>query len=206
MIKRSFRAFTNIASVLAGSTIVAGCVHQNPEDDRRPPPVEYVSDILPMASTSHVSLSPGLCETGHTPVFEGDVQDDFGLSIAVCLREEDGVVPALVSIRYSGEGGTQRVSCLAGQCRGIISLRRYTRYRFTMLTLQWRDENGIQTLSESFDAQDQGGEAKVTVTHSWKPSESIESGVPAPIFPVTPRSAPLQLLTLEGHLLEPDPS
>lgn len=63
-----------------------------------------------------------------------------------------------------GEGGNQRVSCMTGQCCRIISLERYTRYRFTVPTLRWHDENGFQTLSENFDAQDQNGHAQVTVT------------------------------------------
>jgi hypothetical protein len=103
------------------------------------------------------------CETDETRVFAGDVEDDFGLSIAVCVHDETR------TIRYSGEGDPQSVSCRIGACAGIIDFDHYVRYRFTIITLEWRDENGEFKLTESFDAQDEGGEPVHHVTHIWMP-------------------------------------
>ena len=102
------------------------------------------------------------CQPGENMVFKGDVQDDFGLGIAVCLEGET------LSVRYSGEGDPQVVSCQVGQCGGVIDFTHYVRYRFTVLTLTWRDQYGEQALVESFDAQSARGEPAHTVSHTWR--------------------------------------
>lgn len=87
--------------------------------------------------------------------------DDPLLNIAVCMREET------LTIRYVQRGYPQAVSCRIGSCAGIIDFHHYVRYRLTIVTLVWRDEHAEHTLTESLDAQNEGGEPAHIVTHAW---------------------------------------
>ncbi|MBE5075023.1 hypothetical protein IM511_12070 [Erythrobacteraceae bacterium E2-1 Yellow Sea] len=130
------------------------------------------------------------CETDETRVFAGDVEDDFGQSIAVCVRDE------ALTIRYSGEGDPQAVSCRIDACAGIIEFDHYVRYRFTIITLAWRDENGEFKLTESFDAHNEGEEPVHIITHTWSP-EPVEFADAEPLeYPVVAYTEPLSMVTL----------
>jgi len=130
------------------------------------------------------------CETDETRVFAGDVEDDFGLGIAVCVRDQ------ILTIRYSGEGDPQAVSCRIDACEGIIAFDHYVRYRLTIITLAWRDENGAFKLTESFDGQNEAGAPVHNVTHSWAPP-GTESGDVQPLeYPVVAYTPALSLAAL----------
>ena len=177
------------------AALMAGC-SPTPAPQSVAAPVQ--THVLSEQSTA--AALPTLCKEGSAPVFEGEVEDDFGLAVAACLAPESDATPARVSVHYSGEGGSREVSCIAGECSGVIDMTRYTRYRFTVLTLTWRDENGVQTLTETLDAEDTSAPAKRIVTHSWQPREWSEEHGEVPSFPVSPVTEPLEMLSLEPHL------
>lgn len=159
-------------AMLASAPLAADAGHQSTPS---PEPTEYRA--LP-------------CEAGEALVFAGDVEDDFGLSIAVCVRDET------LTIRYSGEGDPQAVSCRIGACAGIIDFDHYVRYRFTIITLAWRDEKGEFKLTESFDAQNEGEEPVHIVTHTWSPAQE-EFGEVEPLeYPVVAVTESLSLVAL----------
>ena len=134
------------------------------------------------------------CEGTETLVFAGDVQDDFGLSIAVCVGDQN------LTIRYSGEGDPQAVSCRIGECAGIIDFKHYVRYRLTIITLAWRDENGEFKLTESLDAQNEGEAPVHIVTHSWSPEPRDSAAVEPLKYPVAAYTEPLSLLRLSDRI------
>lgn len=133
------------------------------------------------------------CEATETLVFAGDVQDDFGLSIAVCVGDQN------LTIRYSGEGDPQAVSCRIGECAGIIDFKHYVRYRLTIITLAWRDQNGEFKLTESFDAQSEGEAPRHIVTHSWAPPHEEFGDVEPLEYPVAAYTQALSLMALENR-------
>lgn len=143
-------------ALLAGTVLVSAPLKEDAGQEHAPSP----------EPASYRGLT---CEPDETRVFAGDVQDDFGLGIAVCAGDET------LTIRYSGEGDPQAVSCRIGACEGIIAFDHYVRYRLTIITLAWRDENGAFKLTESFDAQNEAGAPVHNVTHSWAPP-GAESG------------------------------
>jgi len=126
-------------------------------------------------------------------VFAGDVQDDFGLGIAVCVSDRN------LTIRYSGEGDPQAVSCRIGACAGVIDFEHYVRYRLTIITLAWRDENGAFKLTESLDTQNEGKEPVHIVTHSWSPEPGEFADAEPLEYPVAAYTEPLSLLRLNDR-------
>jgi hypothetical protein len=159
-------------AMLAGTPLAADGGHERAPS---PDPMEF--GALP-------------CETGEALLFAGDVEDDFGLSIAVCVRDQT------LTIRYSGEGDPQAVSCRIGACEGIIEFDHYVRYRLTIITLAWRDKNGAFKLTESFDAQNEGGAPVHNVTHSWMaPGEEVSDAQPLE-YPVVAYTPALSLAAL----------
>lgn len=138
------------------------------------------------------------CQAGEDLVFAGEVQDDFGLSINVCLKPSQA--EPLVSIHYSGEGGTRTVACKPSQCSGTIDFSHYVRPRFSILTLTWRDENGVQRIVETFDAQLLDSEPLHHVSHSWTPFEPQGAAAQPQSYPVTPQTNTLSLLRLDQLL------
>ncbi|MGB3472447.1 MAG: hypothetical protein WBA51_16655 [Erythrobacter sp.] len=124
------------------------------------------------------ATSVHLCNPDEALIFAGVVRDDFGLGIAVCIAEQDHPEGAMVTVRYSGEGGGREISCRSVQCDGIIEFSHYVRPRFTVLTLKWRDENGEQELVESFDAQDGFEHPVHSVRHRWAPRSNAGSSIP----------------------------
>jgi hypothetical protein len=130
------------------------------------------------------------CGTGETLVFAGDVQDDFGLAIAVCVNDET------LTIRYSGEGDPQAVSCRIGKCAGIIDFGHHVRYRLTIITLAWRDEKGEMKLIESFDAQNTDEEPIHIVSVIWSPAQAELGDIEPQGYQVVARTQPLSLVAL----------
>lgn len=119
-----------------------------------------------------MQAAPGLCEAGEDEVFYGQsTADEFGYSIAVCVEERGEVADDRISVVLSGEGGNLRTSCLASQCGGVIDYERYTRYRFTLLTLTWRTEAGTHRIDQVFDAEDLDAEPVEQTTHNWPGDE-----------------------------------
>ena len=153
-------------------------------------PLAAVAGLEPTPPPAPVEFGFLQCESGETLVFAGEVQDDFGLSIAVCVNDET------LTIRYSGEGDPQAVSCRIGECAGIIDFDHYVRYRFMIITLAWRDENGEQKLTESFDAQNEGEEPVHIVTNTWSPAQE-KFGEAEPLeYPVVAYTEALSLAAL----------
>ncbi len=145
------------------------------------------------------------CEAGEELVFAGDVEDDFGLSVTVCLKSGADPHEPTVTIIYSGEGGTRSVSCKSSECSGVIDFTHYVRPRFTILTLTWRDENGEQRLVETFDAQALDSNPVKSVSHSWAPPPMLgqtnqNQNEPPQIYQVVPQTQPLAMLRLDGIL------
>lgn len=132
------------------------------------------------------------CASGETLVFSGDVQDDFGLGIAVCVSDE------AITIRYSGEGDPQAVSCRIGECAGIIDFDHYVRYRLTIITLTWRDDNGQMRLTESLDAQHEGDAPRHIITHAWVPPGARAGDQEPQEYPVIAYTQALSLIALSG--------
>ncbi|MEP5938273.1 MAG: hypothetical protein ABJ239_08100 [Erythrobacter sp.] len=152
------------------------------------------------SSTSPTLIGQG-CEATEEVVFAGNVEDDFGLSVAVCLERQADENAPRITVRYSGEGGGSAVSCIAGQCEGLIRFEHYVRYRFTVLTLSWFDENGSQRIVETFDAQAPDEEPTHALTHTWLPSSAkigSEADIDAPQeYPIIAETQQLALLRLD---------
>ncbi len=145
------------------------------------------------------------CKADEELVFAGDVEDDFGLSITVCLMPGTDPHEPTVTIIYSGEGGTRSVSCKPSECSGFIDFTHYVRPRFTILALTWRDENGEQRLVETFDAQALDSDPIHSVSHSWAtpPMQGQTDGnqdEPPLSYQVVPQTQPLSMLRLDGIL------
>ncbi len=138
----------------------------------------------------------GECPGGEELIFAGEVEDDFGLGIAVCMTSQGEPTAQRITIRYSGEGGGRTVTCLLAQCDSIIEFSKYVRPRFTILTLLWRDENGEQKLVESYDAQNEGKEPVHIVQHYWAPASRESSIGDVPGYHVEISTPPLSLLAL----------
>jgi len=107
------------------------------------------------------------CQQGETYVFSGAVEDGFGPDLAVCVIGGEGEQDATVTVRWSGEGGDDSVSCRASECDGVMEYSRYTRPRFTIVTLAWSKDGMVQRLIQSLDAQGEAPEA--SVRHFWAP-------------------------------------
>jgi hypothetical protein len=153
-------------------------------------PLEANAGHDPAPSAEPAELPSGQCRSGETTVFAGEVQDDFGLGITVCMSNET------LTVRYSGEGDPQVVSCRIGECAGIIDFDHYVRYRLTIITLVWRDKNGEMTLTESFDAQNIGEEPVHIITSTWSPPEARLADLQPDEYPVIAQTPPLSLMAL----------
>ena len=149
---------------------------------------------------SEQAHQPQLCEAAERQVFSASsAEDEFGYGIAVCVLPGSDGADDRVTVVYSGEGGSLRTSCLASECGGVLEFNRYTRYRFTELTLKWRDKYADNRIIETFDAQDLEGEPISTVTHYWLSDDNKERG-----FEEVPENLtgyePLSLMKLESSL------
>ena len=118
------------------------------------------------ASASGKTVPPYLCDQSETAVFFGHVEDDLGLDVAVCLSGDDEAKS--VTVRWSGEGGGDSVSCLAAQCKGAIEYSRYTSPHQTILQLAWTKDGHVQRLYQTLERSDLSGEAVSKSSHVWE--------------------------------------
>ena len=142
---------------------------------------------------------PG-CDSVQRTVLVGEVDDGFGMSVAVCVSEHAADDHAGIQVRYSGEGGGRTVSCIASACNGIIDFTHYRRFRFTVITLEWRDDNGVHRLVETYDAQAADQPPSHSLTHAWQPSVGEPGDPEVSMYPVHTPNQPLSLLELERYL------
>lgn len=133
----------------------------------------------------------GICEASEKEVFYGEsTTDEFGYGIAVCVLAGEDEADDRIAVIVSGEGGNLRTQCMASQCDGVIEYSRYTRFRFTELTLKWTTESGEHRMIEGFDAQ--GEEPTGSVTHYWPGDEDGEV--------LAPKYEELSLMQLDKSL------
>ena len=160
------------------------------------PPAMFLTAAPP--AEEETSL-PGLCEGNAETVFAGAVDDDFGLELAVCLAPAGADTQAELSVVWSGEGGTSRTSCPVSECSGIVDFTRYTRPRFTLLTLAWETNGQKHRIEEVFDA-DGNNPPLSEVKYSWQSPAMIAAGEDPLVDPVAVSTEPLSLLSLDGLL------
>lgn len=123
----------------------------------------------PPATPAPSPLTPSpltLCEAGEDTVLYGQVEDDFGLDVAVCTSQKEGT--QMLTIRWEGEGGGSSVSCTSSTCDGRIEYSRYTSPHLTILTLAWRDGEHTQWLTQTAAREDNGAAATFETQHKWQ--------------------------------------
>ena len=161
--------------------------------------LSFIVPIL-MASPAPQPTFQSLCEAGEDQVFNGAVEDDLGLDVAVCLG---GSTPTKrLTIRWVGEGGSDAVSCLSNQCDGVIEYSRYTSAHLTILRLGWFKNGSEQWLCQTFSRANIEGSPQILTTHSWRPEGALKEDIDS--FPVRTHAAELSLMVLES-VLEPTP-
>ena len=146
------------------------------------------------------SVEPYLCKPSETALFFGHVEDDLGLDVAVCLSGDDKA--KTVTVRWSGEGGGDSVSCLAAQCKGAIEYSRYTSPHQTILQLACAKDGHVQRLYQTLERSDLSDEAVSKNSHVWE----VAGGDPdaATSFPVRTDAKPLALMAI-GDILPEQP-
>lgn len=167
------------------------------------PPAEPVPAPAPPAMflTAGDPAPQSLCEAGEKVMFSGNVQDDFGLGLSVCVMPGKGDAPATITIRSEGEGGGTVVQCLATECGGVIDMTQYTRPRFTVLTLEWMDNGHWNKLTESYDAESTPDNQGVSVvSFQWASEDMLEAGTEPLDDPVQAFTKPLSMLELTSYL------
>jgi hypothetical protein len=149
-------------------------------------------------AATDTSVEPYRCKQSETVVFFGNVEDDLGLDVAVCLSGDDKA--KRVTIRWSGEGGGDSLSCVAAQCKGAIEYSRYTSPHLTILQLAWTKNGHVQRLFQTLERSDLSDKAAFKTSHVWE----VAGGDPdeAASFPVRTDAAPLALLALSDILTE----
>ena len=158
-------------------------------------------------ATSHAghapdrAIEPYLCaKTERTAIF-GRVQDDLGLDVAVCLSGMGET--RTVTIRWSGEGGGDSVSCEPDACDGVIEYSRYTSPHLTILQLAWVKDGNVQRLYQTLERPDPSAPATSQTTHVWEPAGTARGE--AEHYPVVTKAQPLALMGLE-EFLTPKPA
>lgn len=159
----------------------------------------YALDILTMAALAGISApqdtsAPTLCHADEDTVLYGQVQDDLGLDVAVCLSGDEE--KRRLTIRWVGEGGGAAVSCDYGECDGIAEYSRYTSTHLTILQLAWRKDDSIQRLYQTLVRASPSEAATHTTSHFWETAGAASSDVTA--YEVVSDGEPLQLMQLEG--------
>lgn len=139
---------------------------------------------------------PALCESSESTILHGQVQDNLGLDVAVCLSGD--AAGQTLTIRWSGEGGGSKVSCTSGECEGLIEYSRYTSPHLTILQLAWRKDGSIQRLYQTLERSEPDGGETHSTTHSWQGAGAASSDVST--YDVVSDAEPLQLMQLEGVL------
>lgn len=166
----------------------------------------YPFDILAIialagAPASQEATSPTLCENDENTILYGQVQDDFGFDVAVCLS--GGEDNQRLTIRWVGEGGGSSVSCSGDDCQGRIEYARYTSPQLTILTLGWIADGKKQMVTQTFSREGMDAEPQTYATHRWYPEEQswIEASADGNIaYPMTTQDGPLALMAVEDVL------
>jgi len=158
------------------------------------------------APTPEETAPSSLCAESEYTVLAGQVEDDFGFDLAVCVSGE--AEDKSLAIRWKGEGGGSSVSCVMRKCDGRIQYSRYTSPTLTILTLAWREggagsrDGGTQRLTQTLSRADLVQPAQTETRHSWLPAGAQRDE--ALDCPVVTTAEPLALMELEG-LLENKP-
>jgi|GEM_PF-4121780 len=161
------------------------------------------STVAPNEAPNEATLDtplPTLCKASETTILYGQVEDGFGLDVAVCTSGDEDA--KTLTIRWDGEGGGSSVSCAQGNCNGRIEYSRYTSPHLTVLTLAWRDGEHSQWLTQSAGRGDMQEPAKGETRHYWQTPGTRRAD--APDYPVKTEAGELSLMTLE-NILEPKP-
>lgn len=158
-------------------------------------------ETLAVALLTLANTAPTLCEAGEQTVLYGQVQDDFGFDVAVCISGDEET-PKL-TIRWVGEGGGSEISCTSGDCDGRIEYSRYTSPHQTILTLGWMADGNKQILTQQFWRDDLDAQPAFNTTHRWYPEDlswytAHLGGYEA--FPVNTSYDPLALMEVESVL------
>lgn len=157
--------------------------------------IALLASIASQASGGQ-EAAPALCKAGEQTVLYGQVEDDFGLDVAVCTSGAEA--DKTLTIRWEGEGGGSSVSCAQGDCDGRIEYSRYTSPHLTVLTLAWRDGEHTQWLTQTAGRGDLEEPAKGETRHFWQtPGTARED---AHDYPVNTGVDGLSLMALETIL------
>ncbi|MEL6529113.1 MAG: hypothetical protein AAFQ27_04075 [Pseudomonadota bacterium] len=155
-----------------------------------------------IATTTGEATPPTLCNANEQTIISGSVQDDFGLDVAVCVSSKAGgqiadekATATHLTIRWSGEGGSDEVSCTPDACEGIIEYSRYTSSHLTILQIAWIKDGNVQRLYQSLCRPHLDGPVMTSTTHSWVAARSSLEA--AQHFSVRTNAQPLALMALE---------
>lgn len=187
MTQPSFSRLATLAMALAAMN-AAGCASATEAALSQPAPASAEAAV------------PSLCEDGETTVFSGDVEDDFGLGLSVCVVQGSSEGQTRITVRTSGEGGGSTTSCMADACDGVIGLQHYRRPRMTILKLEWMDNGSFNRLTETFDAEVPEAPPIDEVTYHWASARMLAEGTAPLADPVTTRTEALSLLKLASYL------
>ncbi len=192
------------ASATLVGALLSGCASQGETPVESAPRMAASEAEATALIASAETPAKTLCEPGESAAFSGHVQDDFGLTISVCIKPETAGEDAVISIRNFGEGGGTVLSCRASECDGIIGMQHYRRYRFSILTLEWEQDGARQKLVESHNAEDASADPQHSLSHSWSSAEDLARGIEPTEYPVAADTEPLSLLALEAVLPSKD--
>lgn len=203
---------TNTFSKLAASTLtagvgltLAGCVTTPPTIAPAEPPVSIEEPTPDQTEEAQIEQAKteflnGLCYASEESLFVGSVDDDFGIGLAVCVLPSSANREARVTAVWEGEGGQNRTSCYVSECGDVLRFQRYTRFRYTELTLAWEAFGQSHTINETFNAEDFEAPADARAFYTWSSPELLAERSEPLTWPIETRSAPLSILRLEGIL------
>ncbi len=201
---KPFSKFAALAFTGAIGLTLAGCVStpqaatvEAPVPVADPSPADIERAQIEKAKTEFLNA---LCDPGEEVAFVGSVDDDFGIGLAVCMLEATADQEARITAVWEGEGGRSRTSCFVSECGDVLQFRRYTRYRYTTLTLAWEAFGQTHIIDETLDAEDLNAPANSYATYTWSSPELLESTGEPLMYPIEVSSQSLGLLKVERLL------
>lgn len=150
-----------------------------------------------LVSSRGEDQNQSLCLPNEKSLFDGAVEDDFGLGISVCTTTNHPTVEPVLTVRWFGEGGGDSVSCRIDECAGIVEYSHYVRPRFAEIRIAWTKGDKVQRITEIFDAGHAGEQPKWQVSHRWHHKHADLATVDR--FPVRVFGEPMSLLSLNHH-------
>ncbi|MEM7666304.1 MAG: hypothetical protein AAF250_10655 [Pseudomonadota bacterium] len=159
-----------------------------------------------MAATATETAPASLCKADEETIISGAVEDDFGLDVAVCVsRESTQVDPGettrpFITIRWSGEGGGDAISCIPSQCDGTVEYSRYTSPHLTILQLAWTNGEYEQRLYQELNRSYLDSPVRSVTTHTWTHKDASTNTVYVDSYPVRTDASSLALMNLEQWL------